>query len=360
MGVSVSRGRTWGRLLAAGALATALSVSLVACGDDGGGTAKPGANGGKPEKASITVTYGSDSASTAPLWIAADEGFFAKHGLTVKVVHGTSSVGAIATVSGAADIFLGEATTSFQAVSRNQPLEIVGALRKLSDFKLYVRPDITNVEQLKGKKVAISAAGDSSDMATRQAFTELKSSTDGMTLLPTGNSSNRVAALTTGRVSATLLTEPSATKAKKAGMREMLDQTDKPFLGSGITIANKFGKSNPNTVVAFIESLVDSIHWLQDKANKDAAMKVISKWQAKPIDDPDVVRGYNTYSTPGELQMDPTPDAAAGQAMVTGLKAMDAKAYANLELDKVYNLTFVKAIEDSGYLTKVWGDKLKS
>src|SRR5262249_41265514 len=158
---------------------------------------------------------------------------------------------------------------------------------------------------------------------------------DGVTLLPTGASSNRVAALTTGKVAGTLLTEPSATKAQQAGMKLLLDMTDKPFLGSGVTVSDSFAKANPNTIVAFIESLVDAMAGLQAPANKAEALKVIAKWPQPTFDTADVTRGYNNSPPPGQLQMDPPPDAPAGQAIIDGLKATDAKTYADLSLDSV-------------------------
>src|SRR6201992_2852139 len=168
------------RMVVAGVSALVAALTLTACG--GGASGSSGAGGGATNKTDLTVTFGTNSPSTSPLWLAISEGFFKKHGLTVKAVQATSNVGATAVVSGAADIYYGEATTSFQAVAQNQPLQIVGALRILNDFKFYTLPSNTNVSQLKGKSVAISASGDSTELSTRLAFQELHSSADGVTL----------------------------------------------------------------------------------------------------------------------------------------------------------------------------------
>jgi ABC-type nitrate/sulfonate/bicarbonate transport system substrate-binding protein len=337
------------------AVCTAVAaLTLAACGSGGGGSSASG--GGAQNKTDLTVTFGTNSPSTTPLWLAISEGFFAKHGLKVKAVQATSNVGATAVVS--ADIYYGEATTSFQAVAQNQPLQIVGALRVLNDFKFYTQPNITNVSQLKGKSIAISASGDSTELSTRLAFEEMGASANDVTLVPTGTSSNRLASLIANRLSGTLLTEPTATKAKEKGMHLLLDQTTEPFLGSAITVSKTFAQENPKTVVSFLEGLVDAVNFLQNPANKTECLKVIAQNTQASVTDEATVNGYKTYSEPGALTMDPVPDTKAGNAMIDGLKGENASMYGKLTLAQVYNTTFAKQLETSGYLKKVWGSAL--
>lgn len=349
-------GRGAGRRLVAAAVCTvAAAVTLTACGSGGGSGAS---GGGDTNKTDLTVTFGTNSPSTTPLWLAIQEGFFKKHGLTVHAEQATSNVGATAVVSGSADIYYGEATTSFQAVAAHQPLQIVGALRILNDFKFYTLPDITDVSQLKGKSIAISAAGDSTELSTRLAFEELGASANDVTLVPTGTSSNRFAALSSKKMAGTLLTEPTATKAKNAGMHLLLDQTKEPFLGSAVTVSKTFAQQNPKTIVSFLEALVDGVNFLENPANKDECLKVIAQNTQAKVTDKDTINGYKTYSAKGALTMDPIPDQKAGQAMIDGLKAENPQMYSSLQLSQVYDNTFAKQLETSGYLKQVWGSAL--
>ena len=77
-----------GRLLA---IAAVVALAVSACSSGGGGTAaKSPDSSGTIEKPDLSVTYGTNSASTLPLWIAADEGIFSKNGLNVKITQATS------------------------------------------------------------------------------------------------------------------------------------------------------------------------------------------------------------------------------------------------------------------------------
>jgi len=353
------------RRLVLGALGAVVALTVAACSSSGGSSTPPAQGSGSGSGSStaiehpdLNVTFGTNSASTLPLWIAADQGFFKKNGLNVKVSQATSSVGALAVVSGKADIYLGEATTTFQAAASGQPVELVGNLRILNVFKFYVQPSIKTAADLKGKSIAISAQGDSTDLSTRIAMQELGSSIDGITLLPIGTSGARIAALESGKVAGTLLTEPTASQAAKDGMKLLLDQTDKPFLGSGITITKSFGDKYPNTVLAFLKSIVEATKYLQDPANKTTCINILAKYSQEKPNDPDVTEGYATYAAPGALVMDPTPNVAGGNALLAGLKAEDSSRFASLKLSDVFNDTFTNELKSSGFLKQVWGSAL--
>jgi NitT/TauT family transport system substrate-binding protein len=176
-----------------------LTAAVVgACSSSGastGASASPSPTSTTPEKTSIKVTYGTASASIAPLWLAQEEGLFTKYGLTASLSLAASTVGATAVLSGDADVFAGEATSAFQAVAGGSPLELVGLQDKHSAFKLYGGPGITSPADLEGKAIAISAVGDSTDLATRVALAQFKIPASSVTLLATGSSPSRFAAL---------------------------------------------------------------------------------------------------------------------------------------------------------------------
>src|SRR5262245_20530955 len=164
-----------------------LATALVACSSSSSG----GSSGGdptsdKPEVSNITVTFGTNTASTAPLWLALEEGIFAKHGLNAKVVEATSTVGATAVVGGGSQFFLGEAASAFAAVAQGRPIQIVGMMQDFNNQKFYVRPEISDPSQLKGKAIAISATGDSTDLSVRSALEHFGLSASDVTLLATG------------------------------------------------------------------------------------------------------------------------------------------------------------------------------
>jgi NitT/TauT family transport system substrate-binding protein len=356
----IDRGaRRVSRTVLCASVAVSVAAMMAACSSSGGGSsASGGGTPGAPETKNITVTWSAGSGATSPLWLAADEGIFAKHGLDVNVVQSGSTAGATAVLAGKAQIFYGEATSAFQAAAQGSPVEIVGTLRNKNVFKFYVSPSITTAADLAGKSIAISSAGDSTDLSSRSALATLGVDENKVTFLPTGTSTLRLTALVTGHVAGTLLTEPTASQAAKQGMKLILDQTTQPFAGSAITISKSFGQKNPNTVTAFIESMEEAVKFLDDPANKDEVLKVMAKYLAAKPTDASVLREYTTYSPAGGLARDPSPDVAAGNAVVQALQAEDPSRFKSLALSNVYDDSFTQKIKSAGYLTQLWGDQL--
>ncbi len=346
-------------------LAAVMGSVLAACSSSGGSshsssTSAAAIKTGPPETPNITVTWSAGSGATSPLWLAADEGIFAKNGLNVKVVQSGSTVGATAVIAGSAQVFYGEATSAFQAVAQGSPVEIVGTLRNMNVFKFYVSPSIKTASDLKGKSIAISSAGDSTDLSSRSALATLGVPDTSVTFLPTGTSTLRLTALVTGHVAGTLLTEPTASQAAKAGMKMILDQTTQPFAGSAISISKSFGDKNPNTVLAFMKSMTQAVQYLDDPANKQTVLNVMAKYLVGKPTDASVIREYTTYSPAGALARDPSPDVPAGNAVIQALKAEDPTRFGKLTLDQVYNDSFAKTLVASGFLTTTWGDQLNA
>lgn len=340
------------RGIAALAVTAAAALALTACSS----SSAPGS--GAQEKTSLTVAYGTAGSSLLPLYVAEDEGMFTKHGLTVKLTLAASTVGATAVLSGSADLFMGEVTSAFQAAAQHQPMQLVAVMLDKSINRLYVRPTITSPQQLVGKSVAISATGDSTDLAMRLALKTLGVSTQGITFLATGGSPQRLAALVSGRVAGTVLSDPSATQAGQQGMKLLYDQRSVPFADDGVTISQSFGQQNPKSVVSFLEAIVDAVHYIDDPANKQTVLNVLAKYTSAKPTSPAVATGYATYVQ--ILAKDPYPDTTAGQSNLEGLKDESPAQFANVTVAQVYNTTFAQQLRSSGYLKKVWGPSFES
>jgi NitT/TauT family transport system substrate-binding protein len=312
----------------------------------------------RPEIDAVKVTYGTQSASTTPLWLAIDQGLFKRYGLDAEATFGSSVVGAAAVVSGEAHFFLGEAASTFQAVAEHGPVTLVAFMQKLNIFKFMVRPEIEGADDLKGKTIAISAAGDSTDISTRSALASLGLQVGrDVTLVQVGNSGPRLAAVMTGQMAGSLLSEPTATQAAQQGLKVLLDLTTAAFPAGGVTIARDFGARNPRTVGAFLRGLVDGTKFLTDPANRSESLATMARYQSAQPTDAAVLQGYQQYS--GDvLARDPYPDTAAAQAMLDGFKSFDAARFGSLTVEQVIDPSFASELRSSGFLRSVWGDKL--
>src|SRR5882724_12011403 len=150
----------------------------------------------------LTIAYSSVSANMAPLWITQERGFFRKYGLDVQIVFiesGNTTVQnliskevAFAQMAGAGAI---------QSRLRGSDVVMIAGFLNTLDYQLMVDKSITRPDQLKGKIMAVSRFGSSSDFATRYALEKygLVPEKD-VTILEIGSQPARFSALETGKI----------------------------------------------------------------------------------------------------------------------------------------------------------------
>jgi hypothetical protein len=119
----------------------------------------------------VTIAYSSLSGNMAPLWITHERGFFRKYGLDVQLVFiesGTTTVQSLISK----DVYFAQMAGAAVIQSRLRGADVVmiaGVMNTLN-FKLYVDKSIKQPDQLKGKIVAVTRFGSSTDFALRYAL----------------------------------------------------------------------------------------------------------------------------------------------------------------------------------------------
>lgn len=106
------------------------------------------------------IAHATLSARLAPLWIAQEQGFFQKNGVSGKVVLVRSGAALIAAiVSG--DIHMGSvaAGAALGAAASGVDLAIVANFASKASVELVARPGIKSPEDLKGKRFGIQSFG---------------------------------------------------------------------------------------------------------------------------------------------------------------------------------------------------------
>src|SRR5215211_7026009 len=223
------------------ALVWALVTWTVACGSGGAAPARPpdsspaapaaaNASGSGAPAALIPIRLGLNTpyATIAPVWVAKDEGLFAKQGLDVELVSIPGAERLVAAVlAGELDMTIIAATGVVNSVAAGSDLVYVASSSNLLRTWLYARPEYTSVPQLRGKTLAITGRAGIIRRATDLAFERhsLDAARDA-TLISVGNLSDSTNALISGAVDAAMLQAPGTFLAEDAGMRLLVDTTE--------------------------------------------------------------------------------------------------------------------------------------
>lgn len=194
--------------------------------------------------------------STAPLFIAMDEGYFAKENIEIKpewfeAAHPI----AVATASGKVDVGATGITASlYNMAAMGQKLAIVadkGREEKgypssalLVSKKAY-ESGIKTIKDLKGKRIGITSKGSTFTYMLGQMLEKSGVSLDEVTFIPLGKLSSVMATLKSGKIDACVLNEPNVTKVEKAGYGHMISPVSSVmrYQTSGIFFAPEFVKN---------------------------------------------------------------------------------------------------------------------
>src|SRR5918994_2184003 len=159
--------------------------------------------------APVRIAYVSRSILDMPYIIARDRGFFREEGLEPQMIF----LKAIQTVQAmlAGGIDFGTATgTAISAAVNGADVRVVFALTDKPSFDMIAQSNITNVQQMRGKKLGISAPGSLTELLARQILLVNKIPLDQVTMLPLGTSDVTYVALKAGTIDATMLQVPQS------------------------------------------------------------------------------------------------------------------------------------------------------
>lgn len=218
----------------------------------------------------LKVGYDGNSMTTAPMYFAQKKGIFKKYNLDVTMVYidgGTTLSQAV--VGGSVDIGQNGYTPAAAAAVQGADIVFIGGISNKLPFQLVVKNEIKTADDLRGKKIAISRLGSSSDTASTIALDHFKLKRTDVTLLQLGGEGTRIAAMMSGQIDGSLEQYPRTVELEEQGYHVMADCTilagDYP--NTSYVSTRRYLKGNSNTVKRFMMAISKALAlYRKDKA----------------------------------------------------------------------------------------------
>jgi NitT/TauT family transport system substrate-binding protein len=175
--------------------------------------------------ATVRIAYVSRSILDMPYIIARDRGYFREEGLEPELIFMKAIQTVQAMLAGGVDFGTATGTAIAAAVS-GVDVRVIFALTDRPSFDLVSVPSITSVQQLRGKKLGISAVGSLTEILARQILIANKVPPDQVTFLPLGTSDVTYVALKAGAIDATMLQIPQNFLAVDDGFKKLAAGAD--------------------------------------------------------------------------------------------------------------------------------------
>lgn len=155
-----------------------------------------------------------------PLFVARERGFFLDEGFQAELILMKAAQTIQALIGGSVD-FSTATGTAVSAAVNGADVRVVLAVADKPTFDLISQPVITGVEQLRGKKIGVSAIGSLTEILGRRMLLARGVRPDQVTFLGLGPSYLTFAALKTGVIDAAVLQIPLNFGAIDEGFRKL-------------------------------------------------------------------------------------------------------------------------------------------
>lgn len=295
----------------------------------------------------ITVGYSSFNMPAAVVWIAKEERLFSKYGLNEELIFipgGTTAMSAL--VSGNIDFAqLTGSPGAYAYVGGADVVYLAAAMDSMS-YQIIVRPETRSVQELKGKRIGISRFGASPDVAVRMALRKLglNPETD-VSIIQTGGSPERLAALLGKKVDATVLNAPFDRVAQRNNLAILADTSkmDLAYFDTGIVTTRRFVKSHEDTVRQFMKAYVEGIAVFKTK--KARALAIASRY-ARISDGEALDEAYEYFVN--KIPRYPQPTLAGMQTVLNELARSNPKA-GIIKPEELIDGRFVRELQNSKF-----------
>lgn len=336
----------------AAALAAVVGITLAGCkntqstigtgnGADTESVSKTESADGEYKYGKIDIPGKDGSLCGAPIYIAYEKGFFAEEGFDVSLISTDFETRKIGLNNGTIPIVNGD-FQFFPSIEEGIKVKVADGLHN-GCIKFVVRPDsdISNPEDLKGKKIGVDEIGGTPHQVAsvwlEKAGISALASDGEVTFLPFSDGNLELEALKNGDIDVAALWDPFGSVAEKEGQGKIIFDlaTDPTFAGKYccfLYVSNKVLEENPEEAAALLRAYRKAQDWIAK--NPEETVDIIASKGYSSIEDMDLaLELIKSYEYPTE------EDRAANKQNIFE----DVKYFAT----ELYNIGYLKTEPDT-------------
>ncbi len=300
------------------------------------------------ELSELRINYGAVSAAYTPVWVGHEEGFFAKYGFKTdpRLIGAATEVQAL--LGGSLDIINGGPELVDTRLQGGDVYYVAGMVNRFV-FSVYSKPDLQKFADLKGKAIGATQPNSSTDFAVRILLKQagLVPGKD-VKILYVKGVPEILAAILQGTVAAGVLSPPTTLKARQAGLKELVNITDKniPSIQASVGTTGDFIKKKPDALKRYLQAYIESLKFIRSEPAR--TKKVIGKY-TNTNNPEDLDESYRAFEVAWEKV--PSMSPAAIQTLLDFSQNPAAKtAKASQFIDN----SFIAELDRSGFIDQVY------
>jgi NitT/TauT family transport system substrate-binding protein len=223
--------------------------------------------------APLRLSYSVVGPTVAGVWMAHETGAFKKYGLDVQLIYiASSGMNIQALLGGSLDVSAPGISGVVLAAARGAPVLTIAAMTNRPAMTLYVQPEISRGDQLKGQTLGISRFNSSGHTVTTLILRKLGLEKS-VTMRPLGGTPEMQAAFEQRQIAGIVTGVKPA-----APSRALLNAADLdiPFAMNVMAVTRDFLQKNPDTVERVVKAYIEAVATMNH--DKEATLKVLAKY----------------------------------------------------------------------------------
>lgn len=298
------------------------------------------------------IGYAGFAGFQVSMWAVKDLGLLKKYGLdgeTVLVPGTTRQIQAL--VGDSLHFSHVDASGFIRAVSQGADIVMVGGSLNKFPFSFVTQKEIRRPADLIGKKIGIVGFGGANDLAVTLMLKEWNIPREKVTVMAAGGGANRLVALSTKALDATVLSHPELGEALRLGMIELgnpneLKAADYPMVA--VAVRRSFMERNRNVVKRFLQAYAEATYQFMNDKEKAIA---IYKNRLKQDNPKALEETYNYFAPKFSF---PIRVSRAGMRNTVELIGKDDPKI-DTNLNKYIDENILEELEKEGFFKKVAG-----
>jgi len=232
-----------------------------------------------PQK--VRIAYASRSSSAMPQYMALQRGYFKAEGLDVEIIQMNPRLGATAVVNGDVS-FATPFTSTFRGVLQGFPMKLVFIHLKKGPYYVMVRPDIKDVQQLKGKRIGVATIKGTDQLVAEEMLQAKGFNPNLLQAVAIGDGPVRMQALISGAVEAICVAPPHDLMLKKMGYPALAGPPEVGLPSAGMLTSDRLIKENSQVVRRTLKALLRAHLYILE--NRQDTIQTLIKWLPQPLD----------------------------------------------------------------------------
>jgi ABC-type nitrate/sulfonate/bicarbonate transport system substrate-binding protein len=203
------------------------------------------------------------STTSMPFFVARERGFFREEGLEVELIV-MQAIQTIQATLGKSIEFASATGSAVSSAVRGADIRVILAVTDRPSFDLIVQPNITSVQQLRGKKIGTGGVGSLAEILARRALTANGLRPEEVTILATGPSHVTYLSLKAKVIDAAPLQMPLTFTAQDEGFRKLLDLgTVFRSVQGGLATTTAILSERPDLVTKVVRAMLRAIRLIK-------------------------------------------------------------------------------------------------